>query len=163
MHTVHRLSALRAPGRRSAQMLLALTMLASALAVTGARAEPAWAYTITRSPTEIVITSERLHDETVRATHTYRLRSNGYIIYQLDWHNSGRTRKYFNAHAVVTSPAIGLRAVRDVTCRRVPKDSYDSTSTSWFDSVLSQRWDEVLNDPNLSASFNLDAARTSHC
>jgi hypothetical protein len=144
---------------RRARKLLALVVMGIAFVLTLAQAEPAWAYTISRSDTQIVVTSDRLTDITVQVTETLTVRSNGQVTLNVDVHNSGRTRKYYYVEAGVVSPATGVQEWFRYTCLKVGGDSYDSWSKTRVDPNVYPNWSRIRSDPDLHASFTLDAFR----
>lgn len=162
MHPTTQLLLRPSTSGRMTRLLLAAVVLATALAITVTRSEPAGAWTIQRNPDEIVITSERLHDVTVRATLIVTLRRNGDVIFEAhDVHNSGATRKYFSATVKVTFPEaafnISLR-LPDYGHLRIGKRSTASWDKVAYEARLAQRWDRVQTD-DIGAHFSLDATR----
>lgn len=149
----------RSMGTLSVRMLLALAMIAGAFTLTVARAEPAWAYTIERRPNEIVITSNELNSITVSATQTVTLQRDGQIFYRIDADNDGATRKFFNASANVQAPWTALNVNFFVTHQRIGGNSSGSWSQSQFSPLLRDRWNDIVNDPDLQAYFWFEASR----
>jgi hypothetical protein len=139
--------------------VLALFLMGTAFVLTIAQAEPAWAYTIDRSDTQIVITSDRLTGITVHLTETWTLRSDGRVTFRVDVHNSGNTRKFYTVDSWAESPATGVKEVRYRGCTRIGGDSYDTWSETYVDPVLNPNWSRVRSDPNLRASFKMTAYR----
>src|SRR5262245_43931017 len=120
----------RPRGMHPARKLLALVLMGIAFTLTIAQAQPAWAYTINRSDSQIVITSDRLTDITVHVTETFTLRSDGRVTFKLDVHNSGNIRKFYRVVGRVESPASGIKEVYSNSCPpdRIGGDSWDSWS-----------------------------------
>jgi hypothetical protein len=150
-----------APGRRTSRTLLVLLLLAGALAFGIARPGPASARDIHQTPDEIVLTSVRMHDETVRATLTLTLRRNGDVILRADMHNSGRTRKFAQGKVTATFPDAGFSisaAAHPWGRERIDRDSYITWDEVAFEPRLAQRWDLVSFRP-IEASFHLDVKR----
>lgn len=162
MDTVHLPSAVRSTGALWARILLVLTAIAAAFTVTVVGAEPAGAYTIERSPNEIVIRSDRLHDNQTHATVIVTLRPSGDNTVRVEAHNTARTRKFVWATATVRSPAANvILSPGSGGCRRVDSGEWDEWEHSNAPSeVLAARWHQVVNDPNLSASLTMWAYRT---
>lgn len=161
MRTRHRPRALRSAGGLAVRLLLAVTMVAGALTVSVAEAEPAWADTIVRSPDGrfITATSDRMHDLEVHVTVEIWISRNGDWQLSVYAHNTARTRKFVHAGAVVRSPATGV--VLDVGIRRakIGVESWDEWY-EWGDSLdLGIHGDEVFADPDLSFELWMDARR----
>src|SRR5436190_15650979 len=119
MRTMHRFPGRRPShrkGPRPARKLLTLFLMGTAFVLTIAQAEPAWAYTINRGDTQIVITSDRLTALTVHVTETFIIRSNGQVTFKVDVHNSGNTRKYYWTDATAESPQTGVKVYGGRTC-----------------------------------------------
>lgn len=128
--------------------------------------EPASAGTVEWSANEIVITSDRLHDVTVRATQIITLRSNGDMFYQVDAHNSGATRKFFYTVASVEIPGTTMKWYFNLADSHFPVRIDGNTYKTWgplrqnsqYSSTLASRWNEVLTS-TINYSFRLDASR----
>jgi hypothetical protein len=149
----------RLGSRRLPLMLLAMAMLAG-IALTVARSRPASAYDVARNPDEIVFTRTRLHDETVRATIIVKLERNGDIFTHVDAHNSGKTRKYFDAWADIHSPAADID-LHPGLYTRISKDTYQGFDSKSFSEKLALRFDQLRDDPNLAASLHLNGYRVN--
>jgi hypothetical protein len=164
MYLAHRLRALRPAGGGSMRVLLALAMLAGAFTLTVAGAEPASAETIQRTPTSVVITSERLHSVTVRTTQIITLNSNGNVTYRIEAHNGGRTRKYFTTDGWVRSPAGSLDLpFGSAGCYRIAGDDWRNYESVSFNPQVAIRWNDIVNDPDLDSYFHLSAYRVDAC
>ena len=148
----------RARGWRPGRSLLALLTTGMALLVL-AQADPAGAYTLSRSTTQIVATSERLTDITVHATETMTWSSDGRVTVKVNVHNSGSTRKWYYVEAGMVSPATSFQAWYRKSCLRIDGDHETTWSVSWIDPLLNPSWSGIRTDPGLRASFALDAFR----
>jgi hypothetical protein len=163
MTSTHHRARKRLGGGRTARLVLALALVAGALAFAVARPEPASAWSVRHGADEIVLTSTRLKDETVRATIIVTLRRDGDVILRAhDVHNSGATRKFFKAEARVTSPATGL----DISVY-LPEGSgliriASDTTRSWESKIYSQglydKFDQV-HAHALDAELRFNAQR----
>jgi hypothetical protein len=146
---------------RAARSLLALALLVGGLALGLARPDPAAAWSKSESANSIVLTSERMTDETVHATLTLTLRRNGDVIFRADMHNSGRTRKFAQGKVTATFPDAGFSvssAVPPFGRERIDKDSSVSWDEVAFDPRLTQQWDLISHRPT-EARFHLDVKR----
>jgi hypothetical protein len=147
--------------RRGVPTILALALLAGGVALAVTRGEPASAWTIQQGSDEIVLTSERLHSVTVRATLTLVLHRNGDILFRVEAHNSGATRKYFegDVKATFTDATFDVSvAFPEFGHERIGSDSSITRERVLFEPRLAQRWDRVLGHP-IEANFHLDANR----
>jgi hypothetical protein len=114
---------------------------------------------VTRHPTEIVVTSDRLHDVTVYATHTIRLLSNGDVVYTMDWYNSGSSRKFFKGVASVTSESTNITETFYVNCGRVDRNAHGGAAPiTRKNPTLAARWNDVLGG-SIAYDFRLSAFR----
>lgn len=159
MDVVDRRRPVRSVRMRSVRMLLALAMIAGAFTLTVAQAEPAGAYTIERGPNAIVITSNRLESVTVSSTQIVTLQRDGQIFYLLDARNGGRTRKFMDASVRIQSPNTGLDVFFSVSHQRIGGQTSESYPQDDFSTLLRDRWDSIVNDPDLNAYFFFDADR----
>jgi hypothetical protein len=163
MHVAHRSRAARSAGVRSARILLVLAALAGAFTLTVVGAEPAGAYTIERSPDEIVIRSDRLHENQTHVTVIVTLRSTGDWTLRVEAHCTASTRKFVQAWAEVWSPATNHTWPADQLSsgekRRVDSGEWDEWQRTGWDAFLAARWDEVVDDPDLGADLRMRAYR----
>ena len=162
METAHRSRGHRA-GRRPARLLLALTVIAGALTLAVAGARPAAAaapVSIVRNPDVIVMESPRMTDLQTHVTVWAILRSNGDVVIQTDAHCTANTRKFVVTGFTVRSPAAGLTITADSgDLRRIDVEEWDSWSRTSVNASLAANWSTVLNDPNLSGDFQMNASR----
>lgn len=163
MQTVLRPRAARSAGALSARILVALASLAGAFTLTVVGAEPAGAYTIERSPDEIVITSRRLSEDQTHVTVIFTMRSNGDYGLLVKAHCTAATRKWIEAFARVQSPANLGRSwgTALVSKRRIEAGEWKEwTVYGGNDPWLVANWSRVLNDPDLAASLSMQVYRT---
>lgn len=161
--TTDRAGARPHPGGPLARLSLVLAVVAAALGLIVVRSEPANAWTIRRSANEIVLTSERLHDLTVRANVVVTLRRDGDVILRAhEVHNSGATRKFYRVEATVNIPVIGLEIYMlnpwNGTYRRIGGDSTHSNETKQYYQKLYDEWD-LVSSHTIDASLRLNAKR----
>jgi hypothetical protein len=162
MDSPHRPRAARSAGALSARILLALASLVGAFTVAVVGAEPAGAITIERSEDEIVITSDRLHENQTHVTVIDTLRSDGTWTHRMEAHCTAATRKFVDVNSYIVSPSTGhswnfYAELR----RRVDSGEWDEWETGGWSPLLQGQWDEVLNDPYLTASYDLTVRRVA--
>jgi hypothetical protein len=171
MHIRHRPRALRSAGALSVRLLLTMAMIAGALALNFAGAEPAGATvhasqpTIVRSPDGLFITatSERMHELQVHVTVVMSISRLGHWNMEVYAHNTARTRKKVTAGAVVRSPATGVTLDVEISNARIGADVYDvfvDRDLRYDDMfVHGDDGDEVFADPNLFFDLWIDVDR----
>jgi hypothetical protein len=150
----------RRGARRSVRLLLIMTMLAGAVAVIVAGAQPATAATWQWFPDELVVTSERLSNTQTHATLTVRLRRNGDVVLDVRAHCTAKTRKYVTAEVAIRSERTGYQRTRKIYDRRVDSGEWDEWAETWVDDwQLVVDYDQIVNDPGLSIHFRMVADR----
>jgi hypothetical protein len=87
------------------------------------------------------------------------LNSSGRVSMHVDVHNSGGTRKFYWVEAWIKSPAAGLTVTSSLGCYRIGGDSWDSWTQTVPNGQVSAKWSQIRTDPNLQASFRLEAYR----
>jgi hypothetical protein len=143
--------------------VLALTILSVALSLGVVSAQPASAWTIEQSADVTTLTSIRLTDNQTHGTLTLRLRRDGDIILHLEAHCTARNRKYLEADAWVSSPASGWDSTLGIGWggkERIESGGDGNWVERTHSNELAARYDEIVNDPGLVASFQLHADRT---
>jgi hypothetical protein len=138
------------------RLVLVLALVAGVLTIALTRPQPASAWTVQHDPDAVVLTSERLHDETVRATIVVVLQR------AQDVHNSGATRKFYKVDATIKVPAAGL----DVTVYlptgdgiiRIGGDTTQTRESRTYSPTLFDHFDTV-HSHQIEASLHLDARR----
>jgi hypothetical protein len=145
------------------RLVLVLALVAGVLTIALTRPQPASAWTVQHDPDAVVLTSERLHDETVRATIVVVLQRDGDIVLRAqDVHNSGATRKFYKVDATIKVPAAGL----DVTVYlptgdgiiRIGGDTTQTRESRTYSPTLFDHFDTV-HSHQIEASLHLDARR----
>jgi hypothetical protein len=156
IHPTHRRAGGLAP-----RLLLALAVLAGALAIAVARPRPAAAWSKSESADEIVLTSERLTDETVHATLILKVRRSGDVLFRVELHNSGRTRKYVKTSVTATFPNAAFEVSSGIPAsgqKRIDKDTTTAWETPSVEPRLAQRWDRIQHQA-IEARFHMQVQR----
>jgi hypothetical protein len=153
----------RIPRALAPRLMLALAVLAGVLVTVVGHPDPASAWTIQHDPDEIVLTSVRLHDETVRATLVLTLQRDGdVVLLAQDVHNSGATRKFYKAEATVHVPAADFSVTAFLpdsdALIRIGGDTTQSKETRTYSQALFDKWD-VISTHAVEASLNLSVQR----
>jgi hypothetical protein len=145
---------------RRIALLIALT---GALVLGVMQIKPASAYTVEHNQDKILITSERLHANTVRATVSLALYPNGNYEFKVELHNGARIAKTYRVGGEVRVPGMFLvfsydSGQHDIEGKR--NDDWDTIYGYGHDHRLSERWSAV-DMGNLEAHFWLGASWNS--
>jgi hypothetical protein len=148
----------RAPARpRRIALLIALT---GALVLGVMQIRPASAYTVERNQDKILITSERLHANTVRATVTLALYPSGNYEFKVELHNSARIAKKYRVGGEVRVPGMFLVFAYDSDQHEIEgkrNDEWDTIYRYGHDHRVGERWSQV-DVASLEAHFWLGAS-----